>query len=422
MAGPKKEKNSRRRVVITGLGVIAPNGIGKDAFWKALKEGRSGIRKITRFDASSYPSQVAGEINGFDPTDYMNPKSARRMDRFAQFATAAARMAVEDAQLKIEKENCEKMGTIVGTAMGGYEFAEFQHGILLEKGLSRVSPFLLIAVFPSACSAQVALEFGLKGICETISMACASGTASVGNASETIRNGKMDIMIAGGSDATVTPLILASLCRGNSVSTYNHMPEKASRPFDKNRDGFVLGEGAGMVVLEELNHALDRGAHIYAEIVGYATTCDAYHMTNPLPNAKEASRAMKIALREASLDPKEVDYINAHGTSTPLNDKIETLAIRNVFGPYAYSLPVSSIKSMIGHLQGGSGAAEAIACCLAIEHGIIPPTINYENPDPECDLDYVPNKARKKNLNVVLSNSFGFGGANAVLILRSGIT
>lgn len=387
----------KRRVVITGLGVIAPNGIGKDAFWQALREGKSGIRKITRFDASSYPSQVAGEINDFDPTDYMSPKSARRMDRFAQFAVACARMAIEDAGLKIDKENAEKMGTIVGTAMGGYEFAEFQHGILLEKGLSRVSPFLLIAVFPSACSGQVALEFGLKGICETISMACASGTASLGNAFEAIRNGKMDVMIAGGSDATVTPLILGSLCRGNSISTHNHIPQKASRPFDRNRDGFVLGEGAGMLVLEELNHALGRGAYIYAEIVGYATTCDAYHMTNPLPNAKEASRAMKLALREAGLDPKEVDYINAHGSSTPLNDKTETLAIKNVFGRYAYSLPVSSIKSMTGHLQGASGAVEAIACCLAIQNGIIPPTINYENPDPECDLDYVPNKARKKN-------------------------
>ncbi len=408
----------KRRVVITGLGVIAPNGIGKDVFWNALKQGKSGIRKITRFDVSSYPSQIAGEVNGFDPTDYMSPKSARRMDRFAQFAVACARMAIDDAGLKIDKENAERIGAIVGTAMGGYEFAESQHGILLEKGLSRVSPFLLIAVFPSACSSQVALEFGLKGICETISMACASGTASLGNAFETIRNGRMDVMIAGGSDATVTPLILGSLCRGNSISTHNGIPEKASRPFDRNRDGFVLGEGAGMVVLEELNHALDRGAHIYVEIAGYAATCDAHHMTDPLPSGHEASRAIKLALRDANLNPSAVDYVNAHGTSTILNDKIETLVIKNVFGRYAYSLPVSSIKSMIGHLQGAAGAVEAIACCLAIQHGIMPPTINYENPDPECDLDYIPNKARKKSLNVVLSNSFGFGGTNAAIVLK----
>lgn len=418
MAKSRTRSTKKRRVVITGLGVIAPNGIGKDAFWAALKEGKSGIRKITRFDASSYPSQIAGEVHGFDPTDYLSPKSARRMDRFTQFAVAAAKMAIEDSGLKIERENPERMGTIVGTAMGGYAFAEFQHGILLEKGLSRVSPFLMIAVFPSACSGYICLEFGLKGILRTISTACASGTTAVGDAFESICNNKADIMIAGGSDATVTPLILGSLCRGNSISTHNRVPEKASRPFDRNRDGFVLSEGAGMVILEELSHALNRGARIYAEVVSYATTCDAYHMTDPLPSAKEASRAMKLALKQANLDPKEVDYINAHGTSTILNDKTETFAIKNVFGHHAYNLPVSSIKSMTGHLQGASSAVEIITCCLAIKDSIIPPTINYENPDPECDLDYVPNNFRKRELNVVLSNSFGFGGANAVLILK----
>jgi len=406
----------KRRVVITGLGVIAPNGTGKDAFWEALKEGKSGIRRITRFDASSYPSQIAGEVNGFDPIDYISPKSARRMDRFVQFAVAAAKMAIEDSKLKIE--NPERMGTMVGTAMGGYEFAEFQHGILLEKGLSRVSPFLMIAVSPSTCPAQISLEFGLKGPCAAISTACASGTNAIGNAFENICNNKTDIMIAGGSDATVTPLIFGCLCRGNAISTSNHIPEKASRPFDRNRDGFVLGEGAGMVILEELSHALNRGAYIYAEVIGYGATSDAHHMTDPLPNAREASRAIKLALRQANLHPQEVDYINAHGTATILNDKIETLAIKNVFGQYAYSLPVSSIKSMKGHLQGAGGGVEIVACCLAMKDGIIPPTINYENPDPECDLDYVPNKARKKELNVVLSNSFGFGGYNAVLVLR----
>jgi 3-oxoacyl-[acyl-carrier-protein] synthase II len=408
----------RRKVVITGLGVIAPNGIGKDAFWEALKEGKSGIGKITRFDASSYPSQIAGEVNGFDPIDYMSPKSARRIDRFVQFALAAARMAVEDAGLKIEKENPERMGTMVGTAMGGYEFAEYQHSILLEKGLSRVSPFLIIAVFVTACSSQIAMEFGLKGACATISTACASGTNAIGNAFESICNDKADIMIAGGSDATVTPLIFGCLCRGNTLSTYNQRPEKASRPFDRSRNGFVLGEGAGMVVLEELDHALNRGAYIYAEVVGYGATCDAHHMTDPLPDAREASRAIKLALRQANLHPQDVDYINAHGTATILNDKTETLAIKNVFGQYAYNLPISSTKSITGHLQGATGAVEIVACCLVMKDGIIPPTINYENPDPECDLDYVPNKARKKNPKVVLSNSFGFGGNNAVLVLR----
>jgi 3-oxoacyl-[acyl-carrier-protein] synthase II len=409
----------KRRVVITGLGVIASNGIGKEAFWNALKEGKSGIRRITRFDASTYPSQIGGEVHGFDPINYMSPKSVKRMDRFSQFAVAAAKMAIEDSGITIHQNNNSKIGIVFASAIGGMDFAESQHSLFMEKGLQRTSPYLAISLFSGASSSQIAIELGVTGYNNTLSTACAAGGDAIGHAYHAIRNNLADVIICGGAECPLAPLTFASFCIINALSTRrNNEPWKASRPYDIERDGFVMSEGAGAVILEELTHALDRGAHIYAEIIGYGTTCDAYHMTQPSPDGGGTVKAIQIALDDAGIKPEKVDYINAHGTSTHINDSNETKIIKKVFGEHAYKIPLSSNKSMIGHSLGASPAIEVVASALTIQNQFLPPTINYEYPDPECDLDYVPNKGRKVKLHTILSNSLGFGGKNVALIIR----
>jgi len=408
----------KRRVVITGLGVIAPNGIGKEAFWNALKEGKSGIQKVTRFDASSYPSQVAGEINNFDPTDYMSPKSARRMDRFVQFTVAAARMAIEDSQLTINRGNNKKIGIVMGSSLGGLPHAEFQHEVFMEKGLNRTDPLLALRLYCGEASSHASIELGIKGPCYTISAGCVSGTDAIGYALTLIRNDVVDAAIAGGAEAPLAPLTFGSFCRIGALSRGNNYPQKASRPFDRNRDGFVMSEGAGVVVLEELEHALKRNAHIYGELAGFGATSDAFHMTRPSDDGEGIVDAIRLALQDANVDAEEIDYINAHGTSTPLNDKIETLAFKKIFGRHAYRTPINATKSMTGHSIGGAGAIEAVASALTIENKFIHPTINYETPDPDCDLNYVPNKGIKAKVSAVLSNSVGFGSRNAVIIIK----
>jgi 3-oxoacyl-[acyl-carrier-protein] synthase II len=411
-------KNHRRRALITGLGVISPNGIGKEAFWKALKEGKSGIIKITRFDASTYTSQVAGEVNDFDPTDYISPKSARRMDRFAQFAVAAARMALEDSGVIINEKNDKKIGIVMGSALGGVPYAEFQHSIFMEKGLNKTDPLLATRLFCGEASSQISIDLKIKGPCYTISAACSSGTDAIGLALSLLRNKVVDVVIAGGAEAPLTPLTFGSFCRIGALSQRNGVPSKASCPFDRNRDGFVMGEGAGVIVLEELKHALKRNAHIYGEIIGYGASSEAYHMTLPTDNADGYVRAITMALRDASLAAEEIDYINAHGTATPQNDKTETLAIKKVFGPRAYSIRISSTKSMTGHSIGGAGGVELVASALTLTNNFLHPTINYETPDPECDLNYIPNKGIEVNVDVILSNSAGFGSRNAAIIIK----
>jgi len=408
----------KRRVVITGMGVIAPNGIGIENFWDSLVHGRSGIRKITHFDASSYTSQMAGEVSGFDPLDYMDSKSARRMDRFAQFAAACTKMAIDDANLKTSDRNSERTGIVLGSALGGIPSAEEQHGIFIEKGLNRVDPLLAIKIFPGGALAQISIEFGIRGHSNTISSACAAGTDSVGYAFYAIENNLADVMITGGAEAPIVPLTFGAFCLISALSTRNGDPTKASRPFDKERNGFVMGEGAGILILESLQHAIERDAHIYAEVLSYATTNDAYHMAQPLPTGEQAKKSMEFALQAAKIDPTEIDYINAHGSSTVLNDKTETKIIKQVFGENSYKIPISSNKSMIGHALGAAGSIELVASVLTIKNKFIPPTINYEFPDPECDLDYVPNKGRKASVTTVLKNSFGFGGKNSNMIIR----
>jgi 3-oxoacyl-[acyl-carrier-protein] synthase II len=407
-----------RRVVITGAGVIAPNGIGIDNFWDSLAHGRSGVRKITHFDASSYPSKVAGEIKDFDPLDFMSPKSARRMDRFAQFAAACTKMAMDDANLGASDRNSERTGIALGSALGGIPSAEEQHTIFIEKGLKRVDPLLAIKIFPGGALGQVSVEFGIRGHSNTISSACAAGSDSVGYAFYAIKNDLADVMITGGAEAPIVPLTFGAFCLIRALSTRNGDPTKASRPFDKERDGFVMAEGAGILILESLEHAIERDAYIYAEVLSYATTNDAYHMAHPLPTGVQAKKSMELALQAAKIDPAEVDYINAHGSSTILNDKTETKIIKQIFGENSYKIPISSNKSMIGHALGAAGSIELVASVLTIKHQFIPPTINYEFPDPECDLDYVPNKGRKASVNTVLKNAHGFGGKNSVLIIR----
>jgi len=407
-----------RRVVVTGMGVVAPNGIGLDDFWDALVHGRSGVKKITHFDASSYPSQIAGEIDGFDPLDYMSTKTARRMDRFAQFSVAGARMALDDADIEISEINSERIGISLGSALGGIPCAEEQHSIFLEKGLHRVDPLIAIKIFSGSSTSQVSVEFGIRGHSNTIGGACAASTDSIGYAFYVIKNNLADIMIAGGSEAPIVPLTFGAFCLLKALSTRNGDPSRASRPFDKERDGFVMSEGAGVLILEDLDSALKRGASVYAEILGYGTTNDAYHMVQPLPTGEQAKKAIQFALSNANVVPSEIDYINAHGTSTPLNDKVETNVIKEIFGEYAYRVPISSTKSMIGHSLGAAGSIEVIASVLAIKNQFIHPTINYEFPDPECDLDYVPNRGRKVFVSTVLKNSYGFGGKNSAIIIR----
>ena len=407
-----------RRVVVTGVGVIAPNGIGIDSFWDSLIHGRSGVRKITHFDTSSYSSKVAGEVHDFDPLNYMDSKSARRMDRFAQFAAACTKMALDDANLGACDRNSERTGIALGSALGGIPSAEEQHSIFIEKGLKRVDPLLAIKIFPGGALGQVSVEFGIRGHSNTISSACAAGSDSVGYAFYVIKNDLADVMITGGAEAPIVPLTFGAFCLISALSTRNGEPTKASRPFDKERDGFVMGEGAGILILESLDHAIKRDAHIYAEMLSYATTNDAYHMAQPLPTGDQAKKSMRLALQAAKIDPTEIDYINAHGSSTVLNDKTETKIIKQIFGENSYKIPISSNKSMIGHALGAAGSIELIASVLTIKHQFIPPTINYEFPDPECDLDYVPNKARNATVTTVLKNSFGFGGKNSNIIIR----
>ncbi|MBI4621200.1 MAG: beta-ketoacyl-ACP synthase II [Desulfobacterales bacterium] len=407
----------KRRVVITGLGVIAPNGIGKEAFWDALVNGRSGIGRITRFDASTYPSQIAGEVNGVSFNAYINQKKLRKLDRVCQFSLACANMAVEDSNLSIKKEDGNRTGVIVGTMFGGLGIAEIQHSIFLEKGYKRINPFLQLATYPSACSSVVAVELQLNGPCATIYTGCASSNSAIGTGFDYIREDKADIMIVGGVDAPITPFIFASLCQLRLVSKRNDTPSKASRPFNIDRDGMVISEGAGFLILEELEHALKRNTSIYAEVIGHGSTCDGYHLAAPLPNGTQAARAITLALKDAGLKSTDIDYINAHGTSTPFNDKTETLVIKKAFGDYAYNVPISSTKSMIGHAQGASGAIEMVACCLMLQNRFLHPTINYENPDTECDLNYIPNKGYRCEVNTILSNSSGFGGYNAVSVI-----
>ena len=409
----------RKRVVITGLGVIAPTGIGKEAFWQACKEGRSGIKQITRFNTEGYISKIAGEVRDFDPRDHMNSKKVKRSDRFTQFAVASAKMAVDDAHLNLENVSKERVGVFFGAAMGGMPFAEMQHQIFLEKGMKRVSPFLAEALFPGAASCYVAIELGAKGINNTLSTGCTAGTDAIGQALDALRSGRADVIIAGGTEDPLGPLSFASFCIIKALTPSNGDPAKATKPFDLNRNGFALSEGSGALVLETLDHALKRDVHIYAELVGYGCNCDAHHMVQPSPEGTELARAIKLALDDGNILPEEVDYINAHGTSTVLNDVAETKAIKHVFGELAYFIPISSIKSSVGHTWGASGAVEAVASVLAIQDQFIPPTINYETADLECDLDYVPNKGRHAKVDIVISNNASFGGKNAVLAIRN---
>ena len=408
-----------RRVVITGLGVVTPIGIGIESFWNSLREGKSGIGPVTSFDTSTFTSKVAGEVKGFDPTDYMDPLSAKKMDRFAHFAVVSAQMAIKDARLKIDETNAYKVGIIIGSAMGGIPLAENQHTIFLEKGLKRVSPYLNSSLFPGAAASQVSIALGIKGFGNTIAGACSAGTDSIGYAYHCIKNGITDVCLVGGSEAPIAPLTLGSFCVINALSTLNTPPEKASRPFDATRNGFVLSEGAGIMVMEELSNASKRDAYIYGEVMGYYTTFDAYHMVQPAPDAEPGTICVKQALNEAGVPPEEIDYINAHGTSTPLNDKNETKIIKNVFGERAYKIAISANKSMTGHSLGAAGSIEAIASLLTLKHQFIPPTINYATPDPECDLDYIPNHGREAEVHTILSNSYGFGGKNSAIIFRS---
>ncbi len=409
---------NHNRVVITGLGVISAIGSGKEEFWEGLRTGRCGIRRVAKFDPSPYPTQFAAQLNGFDFSAYIDAKWSRRMDLTSQMAVSAAKMAVKDAVLDLDKEDRERIGVVVGTAMAGHAFILEQHDVYKEKGPMRINPFTALTVFPDAPASFISIELGLHGPSFSIATACSSALDAVGYAFNAIRKQELDVILMGGAEATVFPQAFSAFCMLRAMSQRNDDPERASRPFDKDRDGFVLGEGAGMLVLEDLEHAKQRGAHIYAEIIGFGMTCDAYHMTAPEPSGRQATRAIQLALKDAGVKPTDINYINAHGTSTPLNDKTETFVIKQVFGQHAYHVPVSATKSMIGHLIGAAGAVELIATTLALEHQVIPPTINYEIPDPECDLDYVPNVARKATIDIALKNSFGFGGKNSALVIK----
>lgn len=407
-----------RRVVVTGLGVVAPNGIGTETFWENLVKGISGIDRITRFDANGHDSKIAGEIKGFDPLLYMEKKEVKKMDLFIHYALAGAIMAVDDAQSAIKETDRTRIGALIGTGMGGIPALEESHKTLLEKGPGRISPFFIPSIITNLASGQIAMRFGLRGPNSCVSTACATGNHAIGDSFELIKRGAADVMVAGGSEAVITPLTIGGFCAMKALSTRNDAPQRASRPFDKGRDGFVMGEGSGVLILEELEHARRSGAKIYAELVGYGMSADAYHMTAPEPEGIGAITSMRLALEDAGLTPKDVDYINAHGTSTPVGDAAETTAIKKVFGDHAYRLAVSSVKSMTGHLLGAAGGVESLATVLTIYYGLIPPTINYDEPDPECDLDYVPNKARQAEVRVALTNSFGFGGTNATLVFK----
>lgn len=406
-----------RRVVITGTGVI--HALGKDTatFWNAIKEGKNGISQVTKFDCSGLATKVASEITDFDPTLYIEKKEAKRMDLFTQYAIAATTRAIEEAGLDVSKEDPFRVGVIIGSGIGGIQTLEDQKEILMEKGPSRVSPFFVPMMIANMASGQVAIRFGFQGFNECVATACATANNAIGDAFHVIRNGLADVMITGGSEAPLTLLSFAGFDSARAMAT-DPNPETACRPFDKDRNGFVMGEGAGILVLEELEHALNRGANIIAEIVGYGCTCDAYHITAPHPDGIGGIKTMEFALKDAGIKPEDIDYINAHGTSTPLNDPSETKVIKKVFGEHAYKLAVSSTKSMTGHLLGAAGGIEAVITAMALKDGFIPPTIHLDNPDEECDLDYVPNNGRKKDIRYALSNALGFGGHNAVIVLK----
>lgn len=407
----------KKRVVITGIGAVSP--VGKDArtAWDNVLAGKSGIGPLTRLDADEYPAKVAAEVKDFNIEDYLEKKDARKMDRFTHYAIAAAKMAADDAKLSIDDSNAERIGVWIGSGIGGMETFEQQYDMFRKRGYKRVSPFFVPMIIPDMAAGQVSIYLGAKGVNSCTVTACATGTNSIGDAFKVIQRGDADVMISGGAEAPITQMSVAGFC-SNTALTTNPDPETASRPFDLNRDGFVIGEGAGIVVLEELEHALQRGAKIYAEIVGYGSTGDAYHITAPAPEGEGGARAMKQALEDAGFAPEDIDYINAHGTSTPYNDKFETAAVKAVFGDHAYKLAMSSTKSMTGHMLGAAGGIEAIFTILAIQEDIMPPTIGLRTPDPECDLDYVANEARKKTIKAAISNSLGFGGHNATIAFK----
>jgi len=407
----------RKRVVVTGLGTVNPVGIGIEETWKNIKAGKSGIGKITKFDASQLPSQIAGEVKGFKPEEFMPAKLVSRVDTFIQYAIASTRMALEDAGLPLNDLG-DEVGVIIGVGMGGVGQIEHYTRILDERGYRRVTPFFIPMIIPNMAAGQVAILFGAKGPNTAVCTACAAGNHAIGESFRLIREGLAKVMICGGTESLITPLCVAGFSVMKALSTRNDEPEKASRPFDAKRDGFVIAEGCGILILEELEHALKRGAKIYAEIIGYGLNADAYHMTAPCPDGDGAARCIEMALKDAGIKPEDVDYINAHGTSTPLNDAAETKAIKKVFGEHAYKLMVSSTKSMTGHLLGGAGGLEGVLTVLSLYEGVIPPTINLEEPDPECDLDYVPNQARKADIKIALSNAFGFGGTNACVVFK----
>lgn len=407
-----------KRVVITGLGAVTPIGLGKDEFWDSLIQGKSGVGFVTRFDTINHETKIAAEVKDFDPSLYMNKKEAKRMDLFSQYAIAATKMALEDGNIQLDTIDLEKVGSIIGSGIGGIQTLEDEKKKMDEKGPGRISPLFIPMMISNMAAGQVSMTFGLKGSSMTITTACASATHAIGEAFRMIKSGYMNMAVTGGTESSITPLSMAGFISMKALSTNNENPKVASRPFDKNRDGFVMGEGAGIIILEELEHALNRGAKIYAEIAGYGSTSDAFHITQPDPEAKGATRAMEHAIVESGVSKEDVGYINAHGTSTYYNDKLETLAIKNLFGDHAKNINISSTKSMTGHLLGAAGGVEAIATTLAIYNEMVPPTINYENPDEECDLNYTPNIAVKRSIKCALSNSLGFGGHNASILIK----
>ncbi len=408
----------KRRVVVTGVGLVTPCGVGVENVWSAILSGRSGIGPITRFDTTKFDTKFAGEVKDFNPEDYVQPKEVKKMDLFIHYALAAADIAVKDAGLDMGQEDSERVGVVVGTGLGGLPTIEKYHSVLLERGPGRITPFFIPMLIANEAPGHIAIQHGIKGPNLCIVTACATGAHSIGEAYRIIQYGDADVMVAGGSEANLTPLTVGGFNAMKALSTRNDEPAKASRPFERDRDGFVVAEGSGVVIMEEIEHAKKRGARIYAELVGYGYNGDAYHITAPCPDGDGFIRCMKMALRDANISAEGVDYINAHGTSTKLNDYTESLAIKQVFKEKAYKIPVSSTKSMTGHLLGAAGAVEAIFSVLAIRDNVCPPTINHENPDPECDLDYVPNEARSHTLDVAMSNAFGFGGTNCTLIFR----
>jgi len=411
---------SRRRVVVTGLGIVCPVGIGVDESWRGIVAGKSGIGPITQFDASSFPTRIAGEVKNFEAEKYMDKKEIRRNDRFIQLAMAAGDMAMKDSGLDMSREDPERIGAIVGAGLGGLDTLEGTHKQFLEKGVRKIGPFFIPSLIVNLAPGQIALKYGLKGPNYSPVSACATSNHSIGDALMLIERGMADVMLTGGAEATITPLGIGGFCAARALSERNDAPEKASRPFDKQRDGFVSGEGSGILVVEEYERAKKRGAKIYCELAGYGATADAYHITSPAPGGEGGARAMKMALADAGLNPEQVGYVNTHGTSTPAGDPAECQAVKKVFGEYAKKgLAISSTKSMTGHLLGAAGGIEAVFSVLALTTGVLPPTINVEEQDPECDLDVIPNVAREKRVNAVLSNSFGFGGTNAVLCFKS---